>query len=104
MSSTSLPTLQENVFQSPYFHSRRIKKGEVDRPWMGKKNPKDKFVDWAPYVGMFVGVAAAGIIIWNGLRTSITNSKYCQVYLSDFGSGVLDSSIWTKEVEVGGFG
>jgi len=104
MSTTSFTTTQQSACQPNYFHSRRIKKGEVDRPWRGKKNPRDKFVDWVPYVGMFVGLAAAGIIIWNGLRTSVTNSKYCPVYLSDFSSGVLDESIWTKEVEVGGFG
>jgi hypothetical protein len=105
-SGMSTPDIKmEQIQHDPaYFHSRRVKKGEVDKPWLGKKQRRDKIVDWAPRVGILVGLCAAALIIWDGLRTSITNSKYCDVYTDDFSSGTLNPDIWTKEVEVGGFG
>jgi hypothetical protein len=31
------------------------------------------------------------------------NHKYCEIFNEDFSNG-LNSEVWTKEVEVGGFG
>jgi len=86
-----------------YFHSRRIQKGQVDKPWTEKKDRKQKFVKWVPVAGIAIGFAVAGVLIWDGMR-SVTNNNYCPVYTDDFKSGVLNPDIWTKEVEVGGFG
>lgn len=92
----------EHVPQARYFHSRRVKKGEVEKPWTVKKDPKEKWVTIIPIIGIVVGLIVSGILIWDGLQ-SVTNHVYCPVLDEDF-SGGLNSKVWTKEVEVGGFG
>ena len=77
-------------FQAPqqarYFHSRRIKKDEVQRPWLAKKDPKEKWVTIIPICGVLVGLIASGLLIWDGLK-SVQKHVYCPVYASDFASG-----------------
>lgn len=97
-SSTALHLID----QPRYFHSRRVKKGSVERPWMDRKDPKEKWVTIIPLVGIFVGLALSGVLIWDGLR-SVVNHNYCEILNEDFSNG-LNSKIWTKEVELGGFG
>ncbi|KAK6431035.1 hypothetical protein LTR95_012809 [Oleoguttula sp. CCFEE 5521] len=86
----------------PYFRSRRIKKGEVERPWLEKKDPREKWVWIIPVIGIVVGFALSAYIIWDGTR-KISNYKYCQVLDEDFSRG-FDPNVWTKEVESGGYG
>lgn len=86
-----------------YFHSRRIQKGQVEKPWTERKDKKQVLVKWVPVVGIILGFCVAGVLIWDGMK-SVTNSNYCPVYTDDFSSGTLNPNIWTKEVEVGGFG
>lgn len=69
---------------------------------MNKKDPREKWVTIIPLLGIFVGLSTSGILIWDGLR-SVVNHEYCKIMEDSFGNG-LDSQIWTKEVEVGGFG
>lgn len=69
---------------------------------MDRKDPKEKWVTIIPLVGIFVGLALSGVLIWDGLR-SVVNHNYCEILNEDFSSG-LNSKIWTKEVELGGFG
>ncbi len=88
---------------STYFRSRRVRKGEVERPWLKQKDPKEKWVTIIPLVGILVGLALAGFLVWDGLRTVVIN-QYKLVLDEDFSSGVLDDKVWSKEVEVGGFG
>ena len=85
-----------------YFHSRRIKKGEVERPWLNKKDPREKWVTIIPIIGILLGLAVSGFFIYEGLQT-VQSNVYCSVYEDDFSAG-LNSKVWTKEVEVGGFG
>ncbi len=86
-----------------YFRSRRVKKDEVERPWLAKKDPREKWVTIIPLVGVAIGLAIAGFLIYDGLRT-VQNHTHCPVLLEDFSSGDLNPKFWTKEVEVGGFG
>jgi len=89
--------------QAPrYFHSRRIKKGEIERPWLEMKDPKEKWVTIIPIIGIVIGIALSAFLIYEGLQT-VSNHVYCPVLDEDF-SGGLDSKVWTKEVEVGGYG
>lgn len=69
---------------------------------MGEKNPKEKWVTIFPLIGILVGLGISGFLVWDGLR-SVVHHSYCPVMDEDF-SGGLDSNIWTKEIEVGGFG
>lgn len=85
-----------------YFHSRRIRKGEIERPWLDKKDPKEKWVTIIPIIGIVLGIALSGFLIYEGL-SSVQNHVYCTVLDENF-SGGLNNKVWTKEVEVGGFG
>jgi len=85
-----------------YFHSRRVKKGEVEQPWKDKKDPKEKWVTIIPLIGIVIGLCIAGFLVYDGLA-SVVHHKYCPVLSDDF-SGGLNTNIWTQEAEVGGFG
>lgn len=85
-----------------YFRSRRIQKGSVEQPWKEKKDPKAKWTTIIPLIGILLGLGVTGVLIWDGLR-NVVNHEYCPVLDDDFANG-LDSKVWTKEVEVGGFG
>jgi len=84
-----------------YFRSRRVKKDEIDRPWIGKKDPREKWVTIIPLIGLFIGLCITGILVWDGVR-SVARHNYCEVFSDEFSSW--NSKVWTKEVEVGGFG
>ncbi|KAF4124459.1 to mixed-linked glucanase precursor [Geosmithia morbida] len=85
-----------------FFHSRRVVKGEVEKPWLARKESKEKWVTILPLVGIAIGLAISGFLIWDGL-SGVNKHKYCPVLDDEFG-GSLNTDIWTKEVEVGGFG
>ncbi|KAI8675194.1 GH16 domain-containing protein [Fusarium keratoplasticum] len=85
-----------------YFHSRRVKPGEIEKPWLEKTNPKEKWVTILPILAIILGLVGSGFLVWDGIRSVVKNT-YCPVLDEDF-SGGLDPKIWTKEVEVGGYG
>ncbi|CAD0025684.1 unnamed protein product [Aureobasidium pullulans] len=70
-SSTALQMPQQR-----YFHSRRVKKGEVEKPWLERKDPKEKWVTIIPCIGIAIGIALTGFLIYDGLA-SVTNHSYC---------------------------
>jgi len=86
-----------------YFHSRRIKKGEIEHPWKtAKKDPREKWITIIPLIGLALGFAIAGFLLYDGLRT-IVNHKYDLILDEDWSQG-FRTDIWHKEVTVGGFG
>ncbi|KAM3075325.1 hypothetical protein ACMFMG_007236 [Clarireedia jacksonii] len=90
------------LYTQRYFHSRRIKKDELDQPWKSIKDPKEKWVTIIPILGLLAGLAVAGYLVYDGVH-SVVRHKYCPVYQDDFSNG-FNTDIWTKESEVGGFG
>jgi len=117
----AIPTIGTNPFATPYlshrdskrvssnaslelkyFRSRRVQKGTVEQPWRNKKDPKEKWVTIIPILGILVGLGITGFLIWDGLR-SVVNHVYCPVLDEDWSNGI-NTKIWTKEAEVGGFG
>lgn len=101
-SAQSYRSSQRTPHQRRYFHSRRIVKGNLERPWLKNKDPREKWVNIIPICGIIVGILLSGFLIWDGLQT-VQKHNYCSVYETDFSDG-LDEDVWTKEVEVGGFG
>jgi len=91
-------------FRAPghYFYSRRIKKEDVQKKWTKNKDPREKWVTVIPCVGLLLGLVMCALLVWSGLK-SVVNHKYCPVLMEDWSKG-FDESIWTREVEVGGFG
>ena len=87
---------------SNYFRSRRVRKGEIEKPWTKRKDPKEKWVTIIPLVGLAIGIALAGFLVYDGL-TTVVNNTY-QLVLDEDWSGGINPKVWTKEVEVGGYG
>lgn len=101
-STTALSSIGINSVNHRYFHSRKIKRGELERPWLDKKDPREKWIWIIPCIGFLVGLGIAGFLIWNGIRSVVVH-EYCQVLDEDWSHG-FDTKIWTKEAEVGGYG
>lgn len=100
--TTSSAALHQQGLSQRFFHSRRVKKGEVEKPWTTHKDPREKWVTIIPLIGLFFGLAISGFLIYDGLRT-VVNHTYCPILSDDFSAG-LDTTRWLKEAEVGGFG
>jgi beta-glucanase (GH16 family) len=66
------------------------------------KDPKEKWVTIIPLIGLALGFAIAGFLVYDGL-SSVVHHKYCPVLSEDFSEG-LNTNIWTQEAEVGGYG
>jgi hypothetical protein len=99
-SSSALARFDERAQR--YFHSRRVKAGEVEKPWLDKADPKEKWVTILPVIGIVIGLAISGFLVWDGIR-SVVKHNYRLVLEEDFSNG-FNTDIWTKEVQVGGFG
>jgi hypothetical protein len=90
------------VVRHRYFASRRVRKEDIQRPWLKRRDPREKWLTIIPCVGILIGFCITALLVWDGMRTVINNS-YCQVLDDNFTNG-LDLSVWMKEAEVGGFG
>ena len=87
-----------------YFRSRRIKDvSTISKPWTEQKDPRKKWHTILPVVGLVLGFALVGIEAWRAW-VSVINHDYCLILDEDFSTGTLNENIWTKEVQVGGFG
>jgi hypothetical protein len=88
--------------QAVYFRSRKIVKGSTERPWLGRIDPREKWLTIIPLLGILIGLGVGGYLIWDGVR-GVVKHTYCQVLDEDWSHG-FDANIWMREVEVGGFG
>lgn len=91
-----------NVPKARYFHSRRVRKGEVPKPWLEHKDPREKWVTIIPVLGILLGLGVTGFLIYDGIH-SVSNFNYCLVLDEDWSNG-FNTDVWTKEVELGGYG
>ncbi len=100
-SAFHLPT----IGAQKYFRSRRIKDTTtISKPWVEKKDKQAKWHTIIPVIGVIAGVALVGLSCWQGY-TTVPRNSYCPVLDVDFTTGAqLDPKIWTKEVQLGGFG
>ncbi|KAL2022969.1 hypothetical protein VTK56DRAFT_4184 [Thermocarpiscus australiensis] len=85
-----------------YFHSRRVRAGEVEKPWTKQADPKEKWVTILPIMGILLGLAISGFLVWDGIR-SVVKHNYCLVLEEDWSKG-FNPAVWQKEVQVNGFG
>ncbi|EXJ53793.1 hypothetical protein A1O7_09129 [Cladophialophora yegresii CBS 114405] len=99
--ASSVAIHQQNL-ANRYFRSRRIGKDNIEKPWLEKKDPRQRWLSLFPLIGLLIGLALSGYLVYDGLA-SVETPVYCSVYEDDFTNG-FDDRIWTKEVEVGGYG
>jgi len=65
------------------------------------QGPKGEMGDYHT-IGIAIGLGLAGFLIYEGLQ-SVSNHVYCPVLTETFSEG-LNNKVWTKEVELGGYG
>lgn len=94
------PPVQQKDMR-PYFRSRRIQKGTVDRPELRTKDPRWIWMNIVPVVGILLGFGIVTVLAYLGYR-SVVNHTYCLVFTDDF-SGGIDPSIWQYEIQTGGY-
>jgi len=87
-----------------YFHSRRVQRNENPQPVRKfAKDEKEKWLWIIPLCGLILGITITGLLIYLKIGGTKTY-KFCPVLSDGFSSGELNSKVWTKEVEVGGYG
>lgn len=104
-SSLYLPHYGSTRQPTSFFHSRRVRKENIEKPWLAAgKDRRQKWQTLIPALGLLIGLLAGGYMVYNGW-TSVPEHRYCPVLDQDFSvNSNLDPKVWTKEAEVGGFG
>jgi hypothetical protein len=79
--------------------------GEITKPWLDKKKDKSARISYfLTYSVFLLGVIASAIRCYYGWRNVDLIGKTCLVFEDDFSGSEIDSSVWTHEVDMGGFG
>ena len=78
--------------------------GEIAKPWVGQKDKAARISYILTYSMLLLGIAAAGIRCYFGWKSVSVMGKLCPVLEDDFSGSDLDSSVWQREVDLGGFG
>jgi hypothetical protein len=86
-----------------YFRSRKLVNGDIRKPWLEEEDSSKKWLLIIPLSGMVMGLFIASMIIYGGIKV-VVKHKYCDLFIENFNGMTLNESVWTKEVELGGFG
>lgn len=74
----------------------------IEKPWLQSKSRKKlRYLNWIFCAGIVLGLAIIGVQVYFAY-ISITNFDYCEVLIDEFET--FRGDIWTREVQVGGFG
>jgi hypothetical protein len=97
-------SLANDLFRDrEYFRSRKLVDGDISKPWLEEEDRSKKWLLIIPLVGLATGLFLASMFIYKGFK-AVTNHTYCDMFIENFNGMTLDESVWTKEVELGGFG
>jgi hypothetical protein len=78
--------------------------GDITKPWVGKTEKAARISYFLTYSMLLLGIAAAGLRCYYGWRGVSLIGKLCPVLDDDFNSNDLDSNVWVREVDLGGYG
>lgn len=75
-----------------------------DKPWIKKKDFRERISWWMTLAVIFVGFGVSAIVVWRGWTgvRQLTDDQLCLVMNDNFNS--FDESNWSRDVELGGFG
>ncbi|KZT63256.1 glycoside hydrolase family 16 protein [Daedalea quercina L-15889] len=76
--------------------------GEVEKPWIADKDVYVRISWWVTWGVAMLGVVAGVIRCYFGWKDVPRVGNLCLIMQDDFST--LDQNIWTREVEMGGFG
>ncbi|KAG2148227.1 glycoside hydrolase family 16 protein [Suillus bovinus] len=98
----ALPLTQKKPIQSTRLKSKLTKD---DKPWLAKKRRCESGSWWLTFLVALLGVLAAAALCFRGWITTdiLSDSQLCIVMDDDFDSS-LDSTNWSLDVELGGYG
>lgn len=103
-STTALPHLSK---PKPPLPSTRLSApiDKSEKPWLSKREPGTMSSYCTTLLFILLGLGGAAVLCWQGVtNVPLLNHKLCLVLSEDFSSQDLDTSTWTKDVELGGFG
>lgn len=86
----------------PKWSTYYMDKDDIEHPWFHRTDHREKWQTMIPMMGIIAGLVVGCVFMYDG-AASVTQFKYCPVLREDFSLG-LNDQMWTKEVEVGGFG
>jgi hypothetical protein len=78
--------------------------GELVKPWVGKKDKSERISYFLTYAMMLIGVIGAAVRCYFAWRGVHLIGNLCPVLEDDFNGSDLDTSVWMREVDLGGFG
>jgi hypothetical protein len=78
--------------------------GDITKPWVGKKDNSARISYFLTYSMLLVGIIAVGLRCFYGWRSVSLIGNLCPVLDDDFNGNDLDSSVWVREVDLGGYG
>lgn len=76
----------------------------LPKPWLDVPDPRVRTSWWITIVLSAVGVALSALLVFNGMRTLPKVGNVCLVLDEEFNGPGLDASVWTREVQMDGFG
>ncbi|KAM6494910.1 glycoside hydrolase family 16 protein [Amanita muscaria] len=77
-----------------------------DKPWLTKREPRALYSYLVTVICMLLGLGGAALLCWRGLLSvqKLDPSRLCLVMNENFDGTSLDDTIWSRDVELGGFG
>ncbi|KAI0746495.1 concanavalin A-like lectin/glucanase [Daedaleopsis nitida] len=103
--SSSHATLPRKA-KAPMPSSRLSQKlSKEDKPWLKKRDCRDRASWWLTFFMMWLGIGGAGVLCFFGWQNVelLDDSDLCMVLDESFDTLDLDNT-WTRDVELGGFG
>ncbi|KZV93954.1 concanavalin A-like lectin/glucanase [Exidia glandulosa HHB12029] len=76
----------------------------LPKPWLEVPDPRVRTSWWITVFLALVGVGLSALLVFNGIRTLPRIGNVCLVLDEEFDGPSLDTSIWTREVNMDGFG
>ncbi|EXJ56309.1 uncharacterized protein A1O5_12576 [Cladophialophora psammophila CBS 110553] len=103
MRQLASPTTSDGTGETgKQFGSRPWRKRGIQRSWLRKKEPRERWMTIIPLIGAVLGLCLAGLLIWDGIRRT-PYLEYCTVYRDHFSSPTLNDA-WTFDISSTGFG
>jgi len=78
--------------------------GELFKPWVGKKDKAARISYFLTYSMLLLGIAVTAVRCYTGWRSVPLVGKLCLVMEDEFNGNDLDTGVWMREVDLGGFG
>ncbi|KAF5373843.1 hypothetical protein D9758_000696 [Tetrapyrgos nigripes] len=77
-----------------------------DKPWLNHTPTRERASWWLTVICIVLGFIGAAVLCYFGATTIdlLDESQLCQVLNEDFSSGSLNTDIWKRDVQLGGFG